>query len=68
MYLPAKRLAKAMKTAKGGTHLARMIMDCIWDKGTLAMSSVAEKSKHKYQQLDPHSVETIACKRKLRIQ
>ena len=56
VYLPAKGLAEAMTTAKGGTHLARMIMEFLWDRATLAKSSISENSKHQYKLLDHHSV------------
>ena len=63
MYLPAKGLTEALTTAKGGTHLARMMMDFIWNRDTLSKSTISESSKYIYQPLDPHVVEAITCKR-----
>ena len=54
---------KRQRYAKSGTHLARRQMDTLWDKATLAKSSLSDKSTFKYNQLNPHKVATIACKR-----
>ena len=45
VYILAYRLEEARREAKTGTQLARKLMDCFWDKDTLAKSTLTPRSK-----------------------
>ncbi len=59
VYILAYRLQEARREAKTGTQLARKLMDCFWDKETLAKSTLTPRSKFQYQQLDPKIIKAI---------
>lgn len=59
VYILAYRLEEARREAKTGTQLARKLMDCFWDKDTLAKSTLTPRSKFQYQQLDPKIIKAI---------
>lgn len=59
VYILAYRLEEARREAKTGTQLARKLMDCFWDKDTLAKSTLTPRSKYQYQQLDPKVIKAI---------
>lgn len=59
VYILAYRLQEARREAKTGTQLARKLMDCFWDKETLAKSTLTPRSKFQYQQLDPKVIKAI---------
>lgn len=59
VYILAYRLDEARREAKTGTQLARKLMDCFWDKDTLAKSTLTPRSKFQYQQLDPKVIKAI---------
>ena len=44
VYIASTKLAEALSVAKSRTHLARRLMDALWDEATLAKSSLSERS------------------------
>lgn len=59
VYILSYRLEESRREAKTGTQLARKLMDCFWDKDTLAKSTLTPRSKFQYQQLDPKIIKAI---------
>ena len=63
VYIASTKFAVALSVAKSRTHLARRLMDALWDEATLAKSSLSERSTYQYDQLNPQRIAIIACKK-----